>query len=127
MKKLLLITGIILLFTSCAVTKYVEVPVEVVKTEYKHDIQRDSIFIRDSVDRLIKGDTVFIYKERFIYEGSTIRDTTRIVDSIPVVIKEEIVKEVNKLRWYQQTLMWIGGVASLVVLIYILIKLKIKW
>ena len=65
MRKLLAVVAIlILIMCSCSTTKFVEVPVEVpvekVRTEYIHGIKIDSVFIRDSVDRWLKGDTLYI-------------------------------------------------------------------
>lgn len=120
---------ILLLLSSCAAQKQiVEVPVEVVKTEYVHDTKIDSVYVRDSVDRYVKGDTVFIYKEHTKYKYLNKTDTIVRVDSIPKIIKIETVKEVevNHIKWYQKTLMWIGGIMSLILTGYIIYKVKLK-
>jgi uncharacterized protein YbcV (DUF1398 family) len=61
MRKLLLI---IMLFAiaSCTTTKYIEVPIETIKTEYAVKNVSDTTIIRDSIDRYVAGDTVYIYK-----------------------------------------------------------------
>ncbi len=129
MRKLLFIIPILILLASCAAQKQIiEVPVETVKTEYIHDTKIDSVYVRDSIDRWRKGDTVFIYKEHTKYKYLNKTDTIVRVDSIPKIIKVEIVKEVevNHIKWYQKTLMWIGGIMSLILTGYIIYKVKLK-
>lgn len=130
MRKLLYIIPIIyILLTSCSTKRsIIEVPVETIKTEYIHDIRIDSVFVKDSIDRYIRGDTVFIYKEHTKYKYLNKTDTIVRVDSIPKIIEKKIVKEVevNHIKWYQETLMWIGGILSLLLAGYIIYKIKLK-
>lgn len=129
MRKLLFIIPILILLASCAAQKQIiEVPVETVKTEYIHDTKIDSVYVRDSIDRWREGDTVFIYKEHTKYKYLNKTDTIVRVDSIPKIIKVETVKEVevNHIKWYQKTLMWIGGITSLILTGYIIYKVKLK-
>lgn len=129
MRKLLFIIPILILLASCAAQKQIiEVPVETVKTEYIHDTKIDSVYVRDSIDRWREGDTVFIYKEHTKYKYLNKSDTIVRVDSIPKIIKVETVKEVevNHIKWYQKTLMWIGGIMSLILTGYIIYKVKLK-
>lgn len=129
MRKLLFIIPILILLASCAAQKQIiEVPVETVKTEYIHDTKIDSVYVRDSIDRWREGDTVFIYKEHTKYKCLNKTDTIVRVDSIPKIIKVETVKEVevNHIKWYQKTLMWIGGIMSLILTGYIIYKVKLK-
>lgn len=129
MRKLLFIIPILTLLIACSPQKQiVEVPVETVKTEYIHDIRIDSVHIRDSVNRWVKGDTVFIYKEHTKYKYLNKVDTIVRVDSVPKVIKvktKEVV-EVNHIKWYQETLMWTGGIAILLLIGSIIYKIKLK-
>lgn len=127
MRKLLAIISIlILLMCSCATTRTVEIPVEKIRTEYIHDTRTDSIFVKDSVDRWLKGDTLYIYKEhtRFKYINKT--DTVCRTDTITKVVKVDIVKEVevNHIYWYQRALMWTGGIAVILLAGIIIYKLK---
>ena len=130
MKRLLYIIPIILLlFISCSTKKQiVEVPVETIRTEYFYDAKVDSVFIKDSIDRYIKGDTLFIYNEHVKYKYLNKTDTVIRVDSIPKFINVEIVREVevNHIKWYQKVLMWIGGVVSLILAGYTLYKVKLN-
>lgn len=129
MRKLLYIIPIIMLLASCRVQKQtieVPVPVETVKTEYIHDTRIDSVFVRDSIDRWMSGDTVFIYKEHTKYKYLNITDTVVRTDTIPKIVKLETVKEVevNHIKWYQKALMWVGGIALIILVIYITHKIK---
>lgn len=135
MKKLLYIIPLFFLL-SCASKQFIEVPVEVpvetVRTEYIHDIKHDSIFVKDSVDRWMKGDTMFIYKEHIKYRFLNKTDTICKVDSIPKVIKistpvpYEKKVEVNRLYWWQKLFIW-AGVASVIALVgFLVYKLKLK-
>ena len=114
----LLIAILIFFCVSCTTTKYVDRPVtvETVRTEYINQLYRDSVFVHDSIDRYISGDTVYQYKYKYIYKYLNRIDTVVQTDSIevPVEVKTVEIKEVNKLRWYQSSLMWIGGLALLI-------------
>lgn len=114
----ILIIIFVFLCISCSTVKYIdrEVPIETVRTEYINQLYRDSVFVHDSIDRYISGDTVYQYKYRYIYKYLNRTDTVVKTDSIevPVEVKTTEIKEVNKLRWYQSTLMWAGGLALLI-------------
>lgn len=111
----LLFTVILLaaIVTGCSSSKKVtEVPVPIVttNTEYIYKQIRDSVFVHDSVDRFIKGDTVFLYKYKYFYRNINNTDTVTKYDSIQVPVKVTTTEtvEVNKLKWYQSILMWLG-------------------
>lgn len=118
-----------LIFFSCKTsTKIVEVPVEVIKKEYIHDTKIDSIYIRDSIDRWQKGDTLFITKYSTKYKYVNRVDTVLKVDTIPKIVSTTIEKkvEVNHIYWYQKTLMWLGGIAVILLIVVITYKVKKK-
>lgn len=121
MRNLVFIT----LFTliSCTTTKIVEVPVETVRMEYTNKISYDSIYIHDSIDRSIVGDTVYINKWNTSYRYIYRTDTLIIRDSIPYIMTVESIKEieVNKVYWYQYILVYLG----LISVLYWIIKLLI--
>lgn len=133
MKKLVFIVIAILLFSACkTITKTIEVPVEipveVVKKEYICDTKIDSVYIRDSIDRWQKGDTLFITKYSTKYKYLNRVDTILKVDTIPKIISTTIEKkvEVNHIYWYQKTLMWLGGIAVILLIVVITYKVKKK-
>lgn len=89
----------------------------------------DSINIHDSIVTLIKGDTVITDRWHTQY-----RDRLR-VDTVEKIRTETIyqtrtdiqTREVNRLYWWQKTLMWIGGIGILGIIgliIFIIYKLK---
>lgn len=124
-----LFTFLFLLCISCGTTKYIEVPVEVekIKTEYKETIKYDSIYIKDSVDRYTKGDTVFIYKEKTKFQYKYKYDTITKIDSIQYPKYITTVEEVNVLKWWQKALMLMGFTFIVVLLTKLIIKLKKLW
>ena len=121
----LLIAILIFIGVSCTTTKYVDKPVlvETVRTEYVNQLYKDSIFVHDSIDRFISGDTVHQYKYKYIYKYFNRTDTVVKTDSIevPVEIKTTEVKEVNRIKGYQSFLMCFGFVFILI-LVYKVIK-----
>ena len=101
---------------SCTTTKTVE--------RVKHDsvyvdrLKRDSIYQRDSIYMLIKGDTVYKYEYKYSYRDKLLRDTISIskTDSIPYPV--EVPKYVDKkLSWWQSTLIYTGAIAWIVAII----------
>lgn len=129
MKKLVFIVIAILLFSACkTITKTIEVPVEipveVVKKEYIHDTKIDSIYIRDSIDRWQKGDTLYITKWHTKLKYINKVDTIVKTDSIPKIVPVVKEVEVNHIYWWQKTLMWIGGILLTCIIISLIHKLK---
>ena len=125
MKKLVFIMLAILMLSACnTTTKIVEVPVEVVKKEYIHDTKIDSVYIRDSVDRWQKGDTLYITKWHTKFKYINKVDTIVKTDSIPKIVSVEKKVEVNHIYWWQKLLMWLGGIT--IVLLIIVITYRVK-
>ena len=129
MKKILIFIVCMFCIGACkTIEKTVEVPVEVIKKEYIHDVKIDSVVIRDSIDRYLKGDTFFVYKlqTKFKYINNT--DTIMRIDTIPKIITTTTIKEkkVNHLYWWQKILMGVGGVTLLVFASKIIMNIKFK-
>ena len=55
-------------------------------------------------------------------------DTILKIDTIPKIISTTIEKkvEVNHIYWYQKTLMWLGGIAVILLIVVITYKVKKK-
>ena len=139
MRKLILLIFLIFLTIGCRTTKYVEVPVEKIHTEYIDKLKLDSIFIHDSMynhDSIYifqKGDTVFKYKEKVQYKyliqtkytdtSKTIEKTDTIIKTIPIYIPIYKDKLVNHLKWWQKSLMYIGVLVVIILLSIIGFKL----
>ena len=111
MKKLLFLPVLLfcMFLLSCGSTKYIEVPVETVKTEYRNQLRIDTVLTNDSIIIKEKGDTVFLEKYKYIYRVKELKDTVNITDTIPVVQIVEVTKEINKLYTWQIILMCLGG------------------
>lgn len=114
---------LLLVSYSCRTVKYVPVETVKVDTTYINKLQRDSIYMLDSVYVKEKGDTVLIEKYKYLYRDKLVRDTMYIskVDSIQVPYPVE--KELT--RW-QQFRMYFGGWAMCIVVISILILIVYK-
>lgn len=109
MKKLLIAILVSLLLSGCASTKYVEVPVNRVKIEYRDRTLIDTLIRNDSTIIRERGDTVFLEKYKYLYKIKEVRDTVSMTDTITVVQKVEVVKEVNRVHNWQIILMVLGG------------------
>lgn len=110
--KVLLFFFLCITLYSCSNTKYItkEIPVEVIKTEYINSIKYDSIYVKDSIERLVYNDTVFLNKWHTKYIERVKCDTIINTDSIPVYITNTVTKEVkvNVLKFYQEILIGFG-------------------
>lgn len=106
----ILILALAAVLSGCKRIEYVQVPVEKVRTDtaYVSKVDRDSIYLRDSIYVMEKGDTVTVWKFRYLYRDKTVRDTIfrSRTDSIqiPVVVEKELT------RW-QKAKLDIGGIA----------------
>lgn len=121
MKNLILILILGIIVSCCKSTKYIEVPVDRVKIEYRNSVSVDTIYRNDSTIIREKGDTVFLEKYKYIYKVKELKDTVNITDTITVVNTVEVIKEVNKLYNWQIVLMTLGAFA-IVILLYDIIK-----
>ena len=120
MKSLITILLIAIIY-SCAPTKYVKVPIEKTKIEYKDRLSIDTVIQHDSTIITMLGDTVYLEKYKYIYKVKELRDTINITDTTTVTKPIEVVKEINKLYTWQIVLMVLGGV-SIIMLVYLIIK-----
>ena len=111
MKNLILILILGIIVSCCKSTKYIEVPVDRIKVEYRNSVSVDTIYRSDSTIIRESGDTVFLEKYKYIYKVKELKDTVNITDTITVVNTVEVTKEVNKLYNWQVGLMVLGGVA----------------
>lgn len=142
MKKLWLFILITIVFISCKTPTHVDktvidsteitVPITNTKIEYRDRLLYDSIYIHDSISTLIKGDTVYIYKNKETNHLINKVDTFIKTDTIKVPITitntvtktETQVKEVNKLYWWQRVLICLGLTVLIFGVISIIRKTK---
>ena len=104
----LIIIIMIFFLTSCS--KIIYVPVESTKTEYVNKFLRDSIYFRDSISVKEKGDSIWIYRDRYLYRDKIIRDSIFKTDSIQVPYPVVEYKEINKLTGLQSFQIWCGRI-----------------
>jgi hypothetical protein len=101
----------LLILSSCS--KAVYIPAESVRTEYRDVRLRDSVYVSDSVVIHTKADTVWYEKYKIYYQDRLLRDSIIVTDSVQVPYPVEVVREVNKLKWWQQVLLGCGVVFCL--------------
>lgn len=130
-KRLILKTIFLLLFlttiVSCTTTKIVEVPVETIKTEYIEQVKYDSIYSKDSIYIMQKGDTIYNNKVQYLYKYKYLRDTINITDTIPKIVTVKDTQYINQLYTWQKLLMVIGIGFILYWIIKLVIYIKNKF
>jgi len=110
MKRTIIAAALLWLCCSCGTLQYV--PVETVRTEYRDNYVRDSIFRYDSIFVKEKGDTVFLERYRYLYRDKVVRDSVFLCDTVRVPYPVEVVKEVKKpLSGWQNFQLWWGRIA----------------
>ena len=130
-KKIILKTLFLLLFLttiiSCTTTKIVEVPVETIKTEYIEQVKYDSIYSKDSIYIMQKGDTIYNNKVQYLYKYKYLRDTINITDTIPKIVTVKDTQYVNQLYTWQKLLIIIGIGFILYWIVKLVIYIKSKF
>lgn len=126
MRKILFLLFMTLLLSSCKVKeKIVEVPIPQIKTEIKYidKVKYDSIYLKDSVYIIQKGDTIYNTKVAYRYKYKYLKDTITInkTDTITRLQKIAEIKVKNQLNVVQKVLMYIG-LFSLLMFIIIIYK-----
>ena len=116
----LILLLIMYFFCECR-TEYV--PLEVVKRDSViiASLDRDSIFVRDSVFVREKGDTVYKYKDKYVYVYKNLVDTFTVYRDREVEVPVPVER---KLSWWERMKMeyaeWVIGVLMGIVLLLML-------
>ena len=130
-KRIILKTLFLLLFLttiiSCTTTKIIEVPIETIKTEYIEQVKYDSIYSKDSIYIMQKGDTIYNNKVQYLYKYKYLRDTINITDTIPKIITVKDTQYINQLYAWQKILIVIGIGFILYWIIKLVIYIKSKF
>ena len=126
MRKILFLLFMTLLLGSCKVNeKIVEIPIPQIKTEIKYidKVKYDSIYLKDSVYIIQKGDTIYNIKVAYRYKYKYLKDTITVnkTDTITKLQKVTEIKVQNQLNIVQKILMYIG-LFSLLMFIIIIYK-----
>ena len=142
MRKIWLFILVIIALTSCRTVKYIdrivvdsteiEVPITNTKIEHKDRFLHDSIYIHDSIFTMIKGDTVYISKNKEINRLISKTDTIIKTDTIQVPVEitktvtktETQIKEINNLYWWQKIFMYFGLIVFTPGIVFLITKIK---
>lgn len=105
-------------FASCRSVQYV--PVESIRTEYKtrDSIRFDSIYQRDSVLLLVKGDTVYKEKYKYLYKYQYVNSTDTVLKMDSIQVPYPVEKRLT--RW-QSLKMELGGWAFRAIIVFTLL------
>lgn len=112
-------------FAGCRTTQYV--PVETIKTEYKtrDSIRHDSIYQRDSIYVIDRGDTVYTYKDRYLYKYLYLNSIDTVIKTDSVQIPYPVEKALT--RWQKAKIElggWAFGVLIMLAIVLIIRLLK---
>lgn len=114
-----------LLFSSCTTTQYVPVIEHKTDTLIQTKVQKDSIWLHDSVHVTEKDDTVRIEKWHTKYVKKQVHDTTYISKTDTVPQPYPVVKEVPRKRTTTDWVLMIAGlIAILGVIVWVVSKVK---
>ena len=108
-------------------TKVVEIPVETIKTEYIEQIKYDSIYHKDSIYIIQKGDTIYNNKVQYLYKYKYLRDTINVTDTIPTIVTVKDTQYINKLYTWQKLLITVGIGFVLYWIVRLVIYIKTKF
>ena len=116
------------LLSGCTTTKYVPVPEYHTDTLRVTQYQRDSVYVHDSTEIRINGDTVRIDRWHTAWRDRIIHDTVYQSkhDSIPYPV--DVVKEVPaKLTWWQQTRLHLANIVLWLLVLLAIIYIGKKY
>lgn len=112
-------------FAGCRTTQYV--PVETIKTEYKtrDSIRHDSIYQRDSIYVIDRGDTVYTYKDRYLYKYLYLNRIDTVIETDSVQIPYPVEKALTRCQKAKIELGgWAFGVLIMLAIVLIIRLLK---
>ena len=122
---ILIVVIVFLLLTSCKQIEYVTVEKVRNDTTYITKHQRDSVWLHDSIMVSEKGDTIRIEKWHTKYIEKQVHDTTYVATHDTIPHPFPLIKMVEKpLGWWQKGLIWTGIFALMVIIIFVVWKLK---
>lgn len=127
MKRLIFVILLVsaMCFTGCRTTQYV--PVENIKTEYKtrDSIRIDSVYRRDSIYVIDRGDTVYTYKDRYLYKYLYLNRIDTVIRTDSIQIPYPVEKALA--RWQKAKIElggWAFGVLIMLAIVLIIRLLK---
>ena len=112
----LFLLAAVLILGSCTTTRYVTVPEYHTDTLIQNTVQKDSVFLHDSIYQKEKGDTVLIEKWHTKYRERLVHDTLyqHRIDtvSVPVPVNVEVAKP---LSWWQRLRLHLGNIMLILI------------
>lgn len=122
---LALLVALACCMTSCKSIEYVPVIEHKTDTVIQTKVQKDSLFLHDSVYVKEKGDSVLIERWHTKYITRERHDTTYISKTDTIPVPYPVTKYVEKqLSKPQKALMWIGGLAVMALTVFLFRKLR---
>lgn len=98
----------------------------ITKIEYKDRVQKDSVFIRDSIfqKEYIKGDTVYLdkYVHKYIYRDKYKTDSVFIAVHDTTIVEKLVEKQLTPMQKAKQDAFWGLILALVLALLWILRK-----
>lgn len=118
---LAMLAVMLVMLTGCRSVKYV--PVTEYRDRYVSEtdsfIKTDSVYLHDSVNVFVRGDTIFTtktrYKDRLKYIYNTKTDTVAVHDSIPYPVKVEVEKRQSAI---DKVLTGLGKIAGMLLVVF---------
>lgn len=126
----LFLSGLLMIAMLCSCTSVRYVPVESVKTDsiYINKVEVDSIYMQDSIYIKEKGDTIYMYKYKYLNRYKLLTDTMYVNRTDTIYNVVEIEKPLTK---WQKVKLDLGGFAFggivMLAIIAIFALIKRKW
>ena len=135
MRRFILLSAIVLL-AGCSSARYAQhrtsdtyLQTQRLDSLFKAAIQRDSIYVRDSIFIQEKGDTITKYVERIRYQYKTRtdtlyryrlhRDTVFISRTDSLTIERPVYVE-KPIKWYNQAFIWFGRLCCIAFILWVI-------
>lgn len=120
MKIIFYIIAILPILAICSCRSINYIPVETVKHDsiYVSKIQHDSVYQRDSIYVLDRGDTVYVNVYQYLYKDRIVIDTVYSVKTDSIKVPFPVEKELT--RW-QQIKLELGGWSFCIIICLLLI------
>ena len=123
-----LAVALMIAFSGCTTTKYVPVEHHATDTLIQTKVQKDSVWLHDSIHVREKGDTVRIERWRTKYISKEVHDTLYQAKRDSVPVPYEVVKEMPaKLTTPQIALIVIGMLTVIGLILYFVYWIKRKF
>lgn len=125
------LAGLLMIAMLCSCTSVRYVPVESVKTDsiYINKVEVDSIYMQDSVYIKEKGDTIYMYKYKYLNRYKLLTDTMYVSKTDTIFNVVEVEKPLTKWQKVKLDLggFAFGGIVVLAIIAIFAVIRKRKW